>query len=247
MKSRLVVILVASFAFVLAGGCTDSATSHDGPNDKVAIIGDSLTYQAGAGEARITDLIREKGHGGGGIYFTGVGGKRLTVSDSAGASTLENIAAARAQLGHVDTWVIALGTNDRNSTSAVVRASVNEILTALGDDHFVWVGFGFYDRGSAHADRLTRDPRKRHRSETERHSRRLGHLRSPAVPRQDDRSVDVPARQHPYDAEGVSNSLPLLCPSHQLTAVGCHSRCSSGSSSPTVAAMSAEQGSYGPR
>jgi len=154
MKSRLVVILVASFAFVLAGGCTDSATSHDGPNDKVAIIGDSLTYQGGAGEARITDLIREKGHGGGGIYFWGVGGKRLTVNDSAGASTLENIAAAQAQLGHVDTWVIALGTNDRNSTSAVVRASVNEILTALGDDHFVWVGLGFYDRDNAHADRL---------------------------------------------------------------------------------------------
>ena len=93
MKSRLVVILVASFA--LAGGRTDSATSHDGPNDKVAIIGDSLTYQGGAGEARITDLIREHGHGGGGIYVWGVGGKRLTVDDSGGDSTLDNIAAAR--------------------------------------------------------------------------------------------------------------------------------------------------------
>ena len=152
MKSRLVVIPVASFS--LAGGRTDSATSHDGPNDKVAIIGDSLTYQGGAGEARITDLIREHGHGGGGIYVWGVGGKRLTVDDSGGASTLDNIAAARAQLGNVDTWVVALGTNDRYSTKAVVRASVNEILTALGDDHFVWVGLGFYDRDNAHADRL---------------------------------------------------------------------------------------------
>jgi hypothetical protein len=156
MRKALVAILVA-MALPVAGtagaGSTHAAAGSNATatpaarsgNDTVAVIGDSLTYQGGTGRALISDQIGRSGHGGGGIYFWAVGGKRLTEPDSAGMTTMDNIRAARSQLGHVDLWVMALGTNNRVDDPAVVRRDVDTVLTALRGDRFVWIGLGFYE------------------------------------------------------------------------------------------------------
>jgi lysophospholipase L1-like esterase len=154
--TRLVYAL-ASLLVVLplsAAGANSTRSAHRAPQDTVAIIGDSLTDQRGAGQARIEEALRDQGRGGGGIYFWGVGGKRLVDPDSYGTTTLHNIRAARAELGHVDTWLIALGTNDRFSSTSEIRGAVDRILNALGPDDFVWIGLGFYDGDSAYSRRV---------------------------------------------------------------------------------------------
>jgi hypothetical protein len=41
-------------------------------------------------------------------------------------------------------WVLALGTNDWPKSSAQLRTDANTVLSAIGPDHFVWIGIGFY-------------------------------------------------------------------------------------------------------
>ncbi len=148
---------LASFLVVLPLSATSApgtASGHRAPDDTVAVIGDSLTDQRGAGQARIEDALHKRGHGGGGVYFWGVGGKGLSAPDSMGATTVQNIRAARAQLGHVDSWVIALGTTERFSDRPDIRRGVRRVVNALGDDDFVWIGTGFYDKGSANSRKV---------------------------------------------------------------------------------------------
>lgn len=148
---------LASFLVALALSATSApstANAHRAPHDTLAVIGDSLTDQRGAGRARIVDALRARGHGGGGIYFWGVGGKGLLAPDSLGMTTVQNIRAARAQLGHVDTWVIALGTTERFSGKPDIRRGVRRVVNALGTDDFVWIGTGFYDRDSAYSRKV---------------------------------------------------------------------------------------------
>lgn len=149
--SRLTWVLVA--IFVLVSPVT-TAAADEAPADTIAVIGDSLTDQRGAGQARTEQALQERGYGGGGIFFWGVGGKRLLVPDAIGTTTLENIRAARAELGHVDTWLIALGTNDRFDSTSKIRRRVDRILDALGKDRFVWIGLGFYNADSALSRRV---------------------------------------------------------------------------------------------
>lgn len=153
---RLACVLVSFLVLLLPVGSSTSASAHRAPDDTVAVIGDSLTEQRGAGQDRIEHALRNRGHGGGGIYFWGLGGKRLLAPDSLGTTTLQNIRAARDQLGHVDTWVIALGTTERFSTRAEIRVGVRRIVNALGGDRFVWIGTGFYERSSALSSRVNR-------------------------------------------------------------------------------------------
>jgi lysophospholipase L1-like esterase len=67
---------------------------------------------------------------------------------------MQNIHAARTELGHVDTWIIALGTNDRFATRKEIRARVGEVVAALGTDRFVWIGLGFYNADSRLSERV---------------------------------------------------------------------------------------------
>jgi hypothetical protein len=148
---------LASFLIVLALSATSApitVSAHRAPDDTVAVIGDSLTDQRGAGQARIEDALHNRGHGVGDIYFWGVGGKRLVGPDSLGTTTLQNIRAARAELGHVDTWVIALGTTERFSSKADIRVGVRTVVNALGTDDFVWIGTGFYESESANSRKV---------------------------------------------------------------------------------------------
>lgn len=154
VTTRLAYVLCCLVALLLPLGFTSTARADFAPDDKIAVIGDSLTDQRGAGQTRITDALHNRGHGYGGIYFWGVGGKRLVDPDSEGTTTLQNIRAARTELGHVDTWIIALGTNDRFSAKAEIRAGVDKILAALGSDRFVWIGLGFHDGDSRYSKRV---------------------------------------------------------------------------------------------
>ena len=154
LMPRLACALASFLVLLLPVSSFTSASAHDAPEDTVAVIGDSLTYQRGAGQARIEQALQERGHGGGGIFFWGVGGKRLLAPDSLGTTTLQNIEAARVELGHVDTWVVALGTNDRFSSSKEIRGAVDQIINALGSDRFVWISVGLYDRESVYSRRV---------------------------------------------------------------------------------------------
>lgn len=152
--SRLACALASFLLLQVPVSSSTTASAHDAPEDTVAVIGDSLTDQRGAGQARIEQALQHRGHGGGGIHFWGVGGKRLLAPDSLGTTTLQNIQAARAELGHVDTWLIALGTNDRLSSRSEIRGAVDQILNALGPDRFVWIGLGLYDADSIYSRRV---------------------------------------------------------------------------------------------
>lgn len=154
LVSRLACALASFLLLLLPVSSFTSASAHSAPEDTVAVIGDSLTYQRDAGQARIEQTLQNRGHGGGGVYFWGVGGKRLLTPDSLGTTTLQNIEAARAELGHVDTWLIALGTNDRLSSTSEIRGAVDQIINALGPDRFVWIGVGLYDRDSVYSRRV---------------------------------------------------------------------------------------------
>ena len=137
-----------------ATSATSTASAHRAPDDTVAVIGDSLTDQRDAGRARIEAALHNRGHGGGGIYFWGVGGKDLLSPDSMGMTTVQNIRAARVELGHVDTWVIAIGTTERFSRTTDIRRGVRRVVNALGTDDFVWIGTGFYDADSANSRKV---------------------------------------------------------------------------------------------
>jgi hypothetical protein len=151
---RLACALASFLVLLLPVSSSTSASAHRAPEDTVAVIGDSLTDQRDAGQARIEYALQNRGHGGRGIFFWGVGGKSLLAPDSLGTTTLQNIRAARAELGHVDTWVIALGTTERFSTRAEVRLGVRRVVSALGTDRFVWIGTGFYQADSQLSRRI---------------------------------------------------------------------------------------------
>jgi len=128
------------------GGGTSSSTA------KVAVIGASLTYQDGAGVANISALLVQNGYTASDLYVYGVGGKKMTAADSTGKTTLQNIADARAQLGSVDVWVIALGTNDVNETDTEYINNMQAILSAIGPtDKVVWIGMAFYSVANTNA------------------------------------------------------------------------------------------------
>lgn len=116
---------------------------------RIAIIGDSLTYMGGNGETFVREALGTAGVPDGSLYFYGVIGKRTTSADSEGKTTAQNIAEARAQLGQVDRWVIALGTNDRNSDVPYVRSTIQAVLSTIGAEPVIWIGLS--SKGAATA------------------------------------------------------------------------------------------------
>lgn len=111
----------------------------------VAIIGDSLTYQNGNGTYELTQKLVAAGYDPSNIYIWGVGGKKLTTADTSGKTTMQNIADARVQLQHVDTWIIALGTNNAGNTDAAFTQGVNTVLDTIGSqERVVWISMAFY-------------------------------------------------------------------------------------------------------
>jgi hypothetical protein len=121
----------------------------------VAMIGDSLLDQAfvpgtppGLGEANVRAIMEAAGYARADTSFYACGGKAITANDTNGLGTVANIAAARAALGRVDQWLIALVTNNvgsgLQSDVAPMVAAMNTVLDAIGNEGRVtWVGLAF--------------------------------------------------------------------------------------------------------
>lgn len=131
-------------------------TPPDGSKEAhVAVIGDSLTYQNGLGEANITQKLVDDGYSASNLYVYGVGGKKITAADSKGKTTVQNIADARTKLGNVDIWLIALGTNNVSDSQTTFVNNMNTVLNTIGStDKVVWVGVGFYRVTNANAAKV---------------------------------------------------------------------------------------------
>lgn len=115
------------------------------PSKNVAVIGDSLTYMLDTGWAKF--LTRATGYDpeDGAIFYYGASGKEILAADFVKRRTIEeDIAFARAQLGTVDTWIIALGTNDTGAGESTFRTRVETVLTELASENrVVWIGLAY--------------------------------------------------------------------------------------------------------
>lgn len=130
----------------------DESTSENNESKTVAVIGDSLTYQDGDGVMNITNMLVDNGYSASNTYVYAAGGKAMTTADSRGKTTLQNISEARSALGDVDTWVIALGTNNVNDSDTTFQSNVNAILNTIGgSDTIIWIGMAFYGSNNTNA------------------------------------------------------------------------------------------------
>lgn len=123
------------------------------------IIGDSLTAMSGANGEYIRTHLISAGIPPRNVYFWGVGGKRMTVPDTAGSNngnanaktSMQNIQDAKNVYGTIDHWIVALGTNDRPQNDATVNGYIDTLLAAIGvDPEITWIGLT--SKGSASAD-----------------------------------------------------------------------------------------------
>lgn len=128
------------------------------------LIGDSLLAQnlvpgtgQSLGPANVTTILSAAGYPLNDINIHAVGGKSLLAADTGGTTTLQDIAAARVALGHVDQWWIALGTNrevDTGDAAAVTALTnaVQTILDAIGNEGRVtWCGLAYKGAGNTNA------------------------------------------------------------------------------------------------
>lgn len=123
------------------------------------IIGDSLTAMSGANGEYIRTRLIAAGIPPRNVYFWGVGGKRISIPDTAGSSngnanaktSMQNIQDAKNVYGTIDHWIVALGTNDRPQNDAAVNGYIDSLLAAIGAGPKVtWIGLT--SKGSASAD-----------------------------------------------------------------------------------------------
>lgn len=106
-----------------------------------AIMGDSNTGENGAGPTHYFDALTAAGINTRDMYWWGVGGKRIAAADLTGKTGVNNVTDANAWMGSIDTWVIALGTNDRPQTDATINADIDTLLTAIGTGpKVIWIG-----------------------------------------------------------------------------------------------------------
>lgn len=137
---------------------TDDATWLPEPTAPVAIstpvlgiIGDSLTSMSGANGSYLYNSLVDAGLSTRNTYLWGVGGKRIAVADLTGKTSAQNIQDAKNQFGTIDTWIVALGTNDRPQVDATVNAAIDTILDSIGaGPKVIWIGLT--SKGSASAD-----------------------------------------------------------------------------------------------
>lgn len=108
---------------------------------RIAVLSDSNGYENGAGPTHYFSAFAAAGLNMRNIYYGGVGGKRIAAADLTGKTAANNVADAQAWLGTIDTWIIALGTNDRPQVDATINADIDTLLTAIGaGPKIVWIG-----------------------------------------------------------------------------------------------------------
>lgn len=127
-----------------ATGGAGTVPQKGAPGTRIAIIGDSLMEQEGQGQVNVPAAFVSAGWSGPGIWFHGVGGKRIVAPEGgSGLTTINNIAQARADLGaEPDLWLIQLLGNDFGSTDQQISDDIQLVLDALGPAARVaWVNF----------------------------------------------------------------------------------------------------------
>lgn len=107
---------------------------------RIAVLSDSNGYENGAGPTHYFSAF-DVSFDTRNFYYGGVGGKRIAVADLTGKTAANNVADAQAWLGTIDTWIIALGTNDRPQVDATINADIDTLLTAIGaGPKIIWIG-----------------------------------------------------------------------------------------------------------
>src|SRR5690625_6639031 len=89
---------------------------------RVGVICDSLTAQDGQGKTRIVSELIDSGYLPESISFYAVGGTEIELPDVHGRTTVQDIADARAALGGIEKWIMALGTNNLYMPDEIGRA-----------------------------------------------------------------------------------------------------------------------------
>lgn len=142
---------LAIVEYLAAGamGGAETLPKRGAAANKIAFIGDSLTYQSvdgvPTGETNVTAALKNVGWPSAGIWWYGVGGKQIAAPEAgSGKTTMQNISEARTALGgEPDLWVIALVTNDLGSDDATITAAMQSVFNALGSSAKVaWVNAG---------------------------------------------------------------------------------------------------------
>lgn len=108
---------------------------------KVAIIGDSLTYQSGAGATNVAASLVNVGWPSDGVWFYGVDGKTINTPDAGGYTTVQNIQQCLTNFGSPDVWIFTLGGNSVNSPTVVDE--MQAIFSAVGSNaKILWTTMG---------------------------------------------------------------------------------------------------------
>lgn len=132
-------------------------TSPPVVGEKFFIGGDSLTSMSGANGTYVYTELVASGIPPENVYFWGVGGKRISVPSTASTNnngnaktTMQNIQDARAALGTIDTFLIALGQNDVPFTSPEIEGYVDALLAEIGaGPKVVWISLSALQTASA--------------------------------------------------------------------------------------------------
>lgn len=115
------------------------------PSTNVAVIGDSLTFMGATGWEKFVARATGYDPADAAIFYYAASGKEILAADFVKRRTIEeDVAFARAQLGTVDCWIIALGTNDTSAGEATFRTRVETLLTELASEtRVVWIGLAY--------------------------------------------------------------------------------------------------------
>ena len=113
----------------------------------VIIIGDSLTNQSENGQKDVTASLVKAGWAQNKICFSGVDGRTIVSTIPGGAP--DSVAEAnrcRKQVGEPEVWIVALVTNDLDSSPARLTADMGKLLGTNGaKGNVVWVNAGRRD------------------------------------------------------------------------------------------------------
>jgi hypothetical protein len=123
--------------------------------DCVGVVGDSLTFQAGKGEAQLTKAIKKRGYAPEKIKVDGLPSRSIAGS-VVSPSSLDVIKSWRAAGFDPKIFVIALGSGNKNAQPAAWTKEVNKVLTEIGPGHEVhWIGLGFKDAADPRVQSFT--------------------------------------------------------------------------------------------
>lgn len=152
MTGAVAAVLLAAAAVgpAAAVGSAGAGAAMPGPAgaavDRLGIgmIGDSLTYQNGNGEALMAARFRGLGYRH--IRVNGSNGRTITSDQQTAPGSLTLIRHWQESGFRPYTYVIALGSNNINRAPAFWTSRITQVVDAIGPGHrIVWVDTGFRD------------------------------------------------------------------------------------------------------